>query len=582
MLKVLKYLYSKGGFLVLFLIQILIFFVIYKIWAPCYMTNDDVGMMLEVAGAGRGLGATSYLVHAHVFIGFVLKNFYNLSMEIPWYGLYMSGALALALTVFLALAFRGQTIKGVSAKTIAFFVFLILCGAHLILNLQFTISASLVGLSGICVLFLEWKRGNADSWKSLINPVVLGGILLVIFGTMIRWKAAWLFLATGLPMAGIYLILRPGKRMMWISGLLIFAAMASYGINEANRGVWNLQNDWGDFYEFNRLRGKLSSNNPLDYLPPAERDSVLQTVDWSANDYRLFKSFYFLDEQTYSIAKLGDLLEAIPLIKQVNLREAKESMIERLTDPFVVNAFIFYLFCLFFFQYSKRDYLLVLAAPVFLVVLFSAQTYYFRAPPMRVYYPMTTFIVFLPFMLGVFRGFQFKGLFNILRLIGLVVSVVLIATVIPKTLENYDSQSSENKYNHSEFTQLMSQFQINYPDNLIVTWGANFCWEFMSPFDGLEIMEKMDIFHVGCSQRAPSNQALLEKYEIDNLFENISNRDDIILVSKGKRKKLYFKTYMKEKYQTLTDLEPVFETQRFSLFRGKQLKPASEQDYQNF
>ena len=78
------------------LINFVLFCLIYFFFTASFQTNDDVGMMLEAAGVAIAAEPTEYLLFSNVLIGILLKNLYQISTSVAWYGWYLVGSLFVA------------------------------------------------------------------------------------------------------------------------------------------------------------------------------------------------------------------------------------------------------------------------------------------------------------------------------------------------------------------------------------------------------------------------------------------------------------------------------------------------------
>jgi hypothetical protein len=305
------------------LVNAFLFILVYSIYSPRFMTNDDVGMMLEVAGVSRTAVSSPYLIHSHYFLGVILKFLYSFGHSIPWYGIYLLSMVAFSHITFLYVSLKSNPRLW---TFLVYSFYFALIGVELLINLQFTISSTLIGFAGMSLLiFLGDELSSEKNEKSLFSMnrwYFLFTLMFLALSVMIRWKAFLMVVIIAVP---IFVVSLLGKSRLIIrskiSVLCIVLALC-FGLNIINRIVWTTNEDWSEFYHFNKLRSKLSGNNPLDYLEEDELTNVLESVDWSRNDYYMFKTFYFLDQDVFNAEKLKVLLDATPTFKEISFSKS--------------------------------------------------------------------------------------------------------------------------------------------------------------------------------------------------------------------------------------------------------------------
>ncbi len=551
--------------------MVLLFMVaVYQFIIPTFVTNDDVGMLLEVAGVGRSHVASAYLLHSNFICGFFLKTLYSIgSFSTPWYSFYIIGILAIAFAVFTYSSLREKQWE----KLLLLPFFFLLVATDFAQHLQFTISASMLGLAGVTLLLAaqfsakkeEDQTESTSAEKRRLNLVGIISMVLICGSAMVRWKASWLVLALGIPVTIFYFMIF--RDIYWKRKLLylLIGAFLTIAIQKVNNYVWHQEAEWGEIFDFNVARGTLHGNNPLDYLEREDRLAVLDKVGWSLNDYQLFKTFYFQDEEVYNKETLNAIIAELPALKRVSLEEVFESFKGILMDDFTIKCLVLFLGSLLFLPSTWREKVFLVGCFFLLLGLILGLIFYLRSPPARVYMPMFAFLSLLPLLF--IRKQRGEKIGMPLRIVKGIAGITLLILIVPSTLAFYQAENDKHSYQQAEFDHMVRYIGEQYPDQLIVTWGASFFYEYMNPFADLYQLSKMQSFHIGCSQRTPSSLQTLENYNMKNVFRDMADRKDVVLVSKGKFKERLYRNYLKEHFGLYSTVDQIFSTGRFNFYR---------------
>lgn len=552
---------SGQPLLIALVLNLVLFALTYWFLTPRFMTNDDVGMMLEVAGVSRTNVPSAYMIHSHYFIGLILKTLYTSAPSAPWYGLYLVTTVFSSLTTFCYLALRANPRFLTILVYLTIFIFL---GIELLLNLQFTIAASLIGLAGMSFfIFSDSAEGEKRAGKNKRHFAL--GFLFLMLCVAIRWKAFLMVCALSVPLYAIHLIKSKRRDLIAKSLFLGLSLAFCFGLNITNRLIWAQDASWKSFYDFNKARSKLSGNNPLDYLDKEKLAQVLKEVSWSRNDYDMFKTFYFLDNDTYNTENLQRLLNAAPTFKEISFKKSLNSLKRILHDPFVLFSFFIFLFGVIGFARGPNPLFTSLCGLILFPSLVFFLIYYFRPPPQRVYYSMAIFVAFIPLMISKPKVLQ-KRLLSTNKIVSILLLAFTIISIGSRS-NYYDNQSQRNDYNRDALHSLIELTDYRYRDNLFVTWGSSFFWEYIPPFENISYLNNFNAFHIGCSQLTPSNQNLLEHFNVDNLIQDMLEREDILLICNGKKKKRLIRTYYLEHFNEYVELENLFGTKKFDLIK---------------
>lgn len=224
------------------LLPLLAFVAIYLTGAMRYAENDDIVMLLIASGAYTG-APDMHMVFTNAIYGWVLSGLYGLTNNVEWYTIGIVAMNMVATTVILHVTTKhasGGLLKfAISCFILAFF-------AYATFLLQFTKTAALMALAGLCLI----ERSNKPSW----------GVAMFAIAALVRFEAAFLILAISLPLAfptNWSLRQLIGDRKL---RHLAFAVFICIACNWANQAVYSSNASWHEYAKFNKTRGKINDN----------------------------------------------------------------------------------------------------------------------------------------------------------------------------------------------------------------------------------------------------------------------------------------------------------------------------------
>lgn len=258
---------------------------------PMYETNDDLMMQLIASGFYTG-HPDPHLVFTNVIIGWVLRFLYGTWTGCNWYLGYLLVAHYAALT---AVAFLVVSRRGGWLFTMLYLGFFLIVETHLLLRLQFTTTAFLVGTAGLLLLVDALQPGHPADGPRLITGLAFWGLMCLI-----REPVALLLAAVACPFVVERLGLTQWRRLL--ATVLAFVAIFLV-LHETNSWVYQRDPAWAEFSNYNRVRGEIQITELSAYLPQAD-----SAVGWSKNDGWMFSEFYFPDPDVYAGANRMHLL----------------------------------------------------------------------------------------------------------------------------------------------------------------------------------------------------------------------------------------------------------------------------------
>jgi len=256
-----------------------------------FETNDDVAMMWVADGTTYG-SRQATLVFSSSLIGGVLAWLYGVAAAVPWYGLYLIAAMAVASGIVAYVV--AADLRTPLAPRLALLAGL--AGAFLIPRLaalQFTSASILLGGAGV-VLHLS----RAHRPRTGTVAAVVGGAALGVSG-LIRLRGAQGVVVLLLPLLVTALWRIPWRRQAAFAGIAAGLLLAGLAVDA---GAYD--DGWDDWRDFNAVRGRLHSSR---ILTEARDDPVLAEIGWTATDLRMFQEWFFTDHEVYDTAALRTL-----------------------------------------------------------------------------------------------------------------------------------------------------------------------------------------------------------------------------------------------------------------------------------
>jgi hypothetical protein len=188
---------SKNKFLLSFIINLVLFALVFAVFTPLFETNDDLTMM-QIASGLRYDEPSEYLVNINVILGLILKFFYRHFESVNWYVLFLYlvhfCSTTFILTVFLKQN-RTLTYLGLYLSLFVFFE------VFLLVNLQYTTTAMIAGSSGIILLIDVGNKQSNQKWI-----FYLCGIILLIISGWIRFNVLKLLILIFSPLYAFKII----------------------------------------------------------------------------------------------------------------------------------------------------------------------------------------------------------------------------------------------------------------------------------------------------------------------------------------------------------------------------------------
>lgn len=507
--------------------NIIVFGLFHYIAFPSFETPDDFHMMYTASGFRTGT-PSEYLVFTNIIIGKALKFMYNSFSGINWYSIYLYLTHFLAMTVliscFLIHKFRWTN----------FLKFLILFLAFelpLLMKLQFTSSAFVIGMSGIVLLITTLKE-KRNIW------FLSASIILFVISGLIRPQVFLLILLLTLPF--MILKFRESKTSQ-ILVFLGFSLILFFASVQYNNNYYSAQETWKAYQEYNTVRGKLHGYPNLRY--DSKNAPVYGRVGWSKNDYEMFKTWFFYDQTVYSKKNLVFILS-----NTKNQRTIKEisKVFSTSVYPYIglvligILCILLSLICENSFPRIPILIIFLVTFIVFLYLVYSARL------PFRIFGPLVFFVSAIS-LLSI-KSFYIKR--KIVNNIIVSISLLIISLLLINQISILRTWNNMNKTNTIVLKETLKVIPSGR-DKLYITWwpGNSLKWQFTYPFSNLDEYQNLIFLNYACLVSSPLNEEIKMRFGINNVFTSFYEKDNVFMILNDDR--LYqnmFKQYLLEHY----------------------------------
>lgn len=554
---------------------------------PYFETNDDVVMAAIVSGAGYVDRPDEHALFGNLYIGLLLKQLYSLIPAIPWYGLFQTATIIVAMTSITWLIL-GKSRRPTMMLGIAFGALLVTSIRPLLL-MQFTTSGALLACAGALLLIECVER-----WHLRKRAIACGiaGTVMFALAALVRTQSAELVLAVMI----IFTVARflPSPVRQWhkmLAQLLVLSAALAFV-----QSLWLIsehyyQGEWKDSFKARcptnviREYGCHQLNSPL-------RQSIYKSVGWTSTDSTLFINWYGLDKNTYSVDKLNALSKTIKQhwLATFDIGKVISAMQSLLTNPMFLPLVLPSVLLIPFVNRAKVPYLSWLLVSIGVLSLCAYSIVWMKLP-MRVLASILMTLTLLAIryvsMSKIAAIFQSETVFTnkestradaeqiSTRGAGnTIYGIVLLAAIVPgfwlmSLLHVHLKTAATQEGKLNEAIRSLSP----KPDQLYVCWAAN-PRVVISPFTDLnKLYHNFNIIPVGAIGPAPFITDRLRKFGIDNPLRHL-DRDNVFLISNDEYNR-FIRMYAAEKLGKEVVFTPLpVKPKVFKAFKVKYVTPA--------
>jgi len=554
---------KEKPFLSALIINGLLFALAYLVYTPFFQTNDDPGMMLEVAGVALSPEPTEYMIFTSVILGKILKSLYSATPSIAWYGYYLVFSLFIGNTALLYVFLRRNPHF---FAIILYVIYFMLIEMFTLISLQFTVTGFACGLGGMALIFLLPNTTNKPfTIKGLLNLSSVTGAFLLGLALMIRLEAIALSVALFSPIILIELF---RQKKLFLHNILQFgfAIAICIPLFIINKSAYSTP-EWKESAEFIPKVGQFVDNHVMHKASEEKRKEAMEKTGWKPIDNAMLSFWFFMDEEIYSIKNFDAALSVLE--NEMNTDEITKYLEDVVYEQPIVNRamLIVVFFSVFlFFKPEQSDnpseskillglnIALVIGTFIGLYGLLWAIHYFLKQAPPHVYISSYIFLAILPLLLMTENSSfnPFKGGFDVRQVAGGVLGLLTLYNVSTthQELKGFSNNAKQNSRNLKQIVQAMQPTE----DKLFVVWASSFPYENISPFSDLNFMRKLNLFSLGSIQRTPIAKATLDEFGIDNIYTGIAENPNMYLVVRQDYQKQYnwlgiYNQFMYEHYK---------------------------------
>lgn len=531
-----------------FIFNLLIFLVFSIVFTNYFETSDDTAMMMKVSGTSIVGHGFPHLHFTNVILGWILQVLYSFMPVFPWYGLYLISGPYVLYSVLFAIAIQRM---GFTRSVLWLAAFLFMGGSMFIIRLQFTVTSWCYVFAGVFLLANNLQKlVNLKIVDLIKSPVVQAAFILILVGSMVRWKSFILAFVISVPLiiAGLRKSDFSVRRLIHLASLFAIICVTAFVLHEFSKLVYKSDPERKAF-----LVRKSALNDFIDFAivenveSEAAREAIIESAGWTLNDYNMLVNWFYLNETLYSYENMHKIIGQIPRIhKPYSFEKLKRKLGQIVTGTIPLNLILVALLGLFLGGMSKRSIATLLVSSVIMLALSVMMIYYLKPPPERVSNAFFILLVSLPVLQAANTLWKSKYkyyLYGISALMG-----VFILTRVPdivRVLNNTDRNISA--YN-SWFRQEIGKLNQN-PDNLYIAWTASLPYELMLPFEDISYMKK---FRSATTQYGSANRLSMAEFNINDPYYELVTDDRLYLITstdKNDRQLTMFATYIYEHYE---------------------------------
>lgn len=476
-----------------------------------FETIDDFWMMHFASGAFGDYSPNLVNINRH--LGYIIAWCYHLLPNIPAYTILMFMLLFASMTIF-----SFTTLRESGSIPLAIFA-TFLTGTILPEKLNFTVIAFYAMTAGI-MLWVENSQKHS-TYTSYTAATML------IFGSMYRREVfyATLLIVVLLLIADIVtkrehkLYLGDRKKLLPII-IALFLSLLLWGLND----LYFATNDLYSNMKNLQSRTAVTDYNRVYYEINPE---VYRDAGWSKNDYIMFYSYQY-DSQIFNAQKFQNLLDA----KLKYRHTAGKSSIDKLKpfhryDTYLIAS----LFLLIFTAVAVPGtlwYNIVIAIYSILMISYPILT---ERLCDRVILPQF-FLIFL--MIGIVAFIQGRNLkdgkLNLPNWVKITFITILILGLVPIYISNSHRFAPNSIKSYSQYN-VVADYLNDHSSNLYILDTCSTRYMGYSIFKNLKFGTFSNMVPSGewfCG--FGSNLKIKRKFGIDNLFVNMTTRDDVLYI----------------------------------------------------
>ena len=255
--------------------------------SPRWGTNDDIGLILTFAGIIYHDVASPFSLFSSPIYGFLMKNLYQLKLNIPWHGI--SQILFLSLSISAIFFTTRNLIKSEKSKydyLIISLLITIFILPFVLLEVQFTTTAGISGLVGIGLMLSATTKFEISL-----------SLLLQCYSFALRDQSYLLGVALLTPVILKYVY--KNKALIKRIVLLLVLILVCITINKISLSNYSYK----EHRDFNYNRAIVTEYNFINKIDLQKKRSLIAELGWNKNDISLLRTWFYYDKEDFSYEK---------------------------------------------------------------------------------------------------------------------------------------------------------------------------------------------------------------------------------------------------------------------------------------
>lgn len=537
---------------------------------PVFQTNDDINMLMLASGMGNAPEATEHLMYTSVWIGMALKALYAWAPNVSWYALYLIFTLWFSLVLLLFIALKRQGLRGL----MMYLGFFLVVAPWLLGALQFTVSATLLGISGtlVCASLRREDFDTPKEWRS----VLLMAALAILLGGMIRFKAVEMGVILAGTVVGFRFLEQCLKERKFVFKHtfpylpVVLGLALGFASQKFDAFYYERSPEWKGFSAYQPSRRVIIDYKVIRY----ENKQALAAAEWSENDLKLIREFFFYpDSGVYSLDRLNKALDISGRSKPLRLGEIPQHL--NMIMAYLLSGLgMFTLLLIFLFWangfVSRNGFWEMWLAGVVLVLLALAFGQFLKFPPRRVFDAMFLFVGALPLTRSTTTDDAFLPQFmrDLLKKYKLHSGVILLTAALFAFVWNARMLKSHALEKYEAFkkgAELLDQsHRVLYVD-----WLNAVNSPALPAFKEPDYWAKVDLYRIGIGQEARFMKQQWEKYGCKD-FKDLLFRDNVVWLLNQEKADACFEAlqrFAKEHYDVSISKQVIGESPYFVMIK---------------
>lgn len=540
-----KYKYNNtfriiSNILIMGIINAIIFIMYIKIVGLYFGINDDIAISKLIAGS-TGM-YEGYSVYINFIPSYILSKISIVFSVRNWFGVYLLASYYLAWTTISTILLEKFKMK----VGLSLYLILSLIGVIPMLRFfTFTYVSYISLLASICLIVYLYKE-RYDSKINLIGYII--SILIFINGSFIRYKC---FYTVILLLIGYTIIkfIQDKKKAIYIIWMCIIIVISTLGLRQASQYQYNKDEVWKQYLEFNLVRSKL-----IDYGLPKyeEHKEIYDNVGWSINDYSIFNSYSFPDDEKFSTENLKKIEEYREknIDNKINVNKIIKKVYTNISSSIymILSVLLIIVIGIYNIIFGKEKLLssLLIIYPFVINIMFIVV----GRSPERVTYPHYIMSTILLLIIGDFKEL-YENNKRYTQFISSICITIFILFGMNILYEEYDTnEQNVNSYELAKAKEI-NEYLYNHKENVYLTtmdYNSGTIYE-KSALRGYEKDSELNVISIGGWRSRTKNWNDMKDINgINTILLDLVNKDNYYFVAKTADSINNYTIYFNETY----------------------------------